>query len=124
MATRRLAQTFMAVGVTELDGARFKFDTTTKRKRAEPRDSPATVSPALRAGGRALRARGAGCAYSVARQTPLPVLVAGRNPADRDVDVLVTRAGDLALEIAAGLSVCLSVWAVRDVSTPIVGSAL
>ena len=37
---------------------------------------------------------------------------------DRDVDVLVTRAGDLALEIAAGLSVCLSVWAVRDVSTP------
>jgi hypothetical protein len=32
--------------------------------------------------------------------------------------VLVTRAGDLALEIAAGLSVCLSVWAVRDVSTP------
>ena len=32
--------------------------------------------------------------------------------------MLVTRAGDLALEIAAGLSVCLSVWAVRDVSTP------
>ena len=38
--------------------------------------------------------------------------------------MLVTRAGDLALEIAAGLSVCLSVWAVRDVSTPIVGSGV
>ena len=32
--------------------------------------------------------------------------------------MLVTRAGDLGLEIAARLSVCLSVWAVRDVSTP------
>ena len=39
MATRRLAQTLMAVGVTELDGDRFKFDTTTKRKRAEPRQA-------------------------------------------------------------------------------------
>ena len=38
--------------------------------------------------------------------------------------MLVTRAGDLALEIAAGLSVCLSVWAVRDVSTPNVGSGV
>ena len=27
--------------------------------------------------------------------------------------MLVTRAGDLALEIAAGLSVCLSVWGVH-----------
>ena len=38
--------------------------------------------------------------------------------------MLVTRAGDLGMEIAACLSVCLSVWAVRDVSTPIVGSGV